>query len=294
MVSRDKLKSELHSFNENLDKHMKSIDFENMSEKLDSAGSSQSDNAKENVVLLSENLKDIRYEINMMRKNLSSDVSTMVSKEMETLKNQFFDELLSAQKQVHEHVKSIDLTPVKEVADEVEDIKKKQVELDKRLSELSDDFSKKLVSMNTHEEERQDNFIEEVKTSHSTLLKKIHGLDNSIVQIDKTLGNISREISNSKEETDQKITQVNKKLQNKVNVLAQETKNLSQQQQQLNHFKEAITQDRNEISEASSHNEEANSIQEESVEPIINNNEDVPTERILSIDEKLKKLEELR
>lgn len=282
MVSRDKLKSELHSFNENLDKHMKSIDFDNFSENVGS-GSYRGFEANENIILLAENLKEVRYELNMMRKNLSSDVSTMVAKEITSLKNEFFDELLSAQTQVYEYVKSIDLTPVKEMADEVEDIKKKQIELDKSISQLSNDFSKKLISMNGHEEDRLSKVIEQMKLSHSALLKKFHDLGSSLHTIDREVKGVSQEVSGQKDNLKLSLQDMDKKYHD----LSKQTSKLSQAQ--LQHFKKAATEDRVKV-EHSVPKQKEEEVQVVS-EPRY---DDRPAQRIISIDEKLQRLKELR
>lgn len=179
MVSKAKLKSELQTFNDDLDKHMKKVDFDELTSPSTDFNFSKSLESREHAILFSENLKEIRYEINMMRKNMTSDVGVMVAKEIDKLKSGFFNDLMTAQNQLFEHIRSIDLTPLKVLQEEVESIKNQHLSLDSSISDLKEEFHKQLISANTHQEKRTSAILEEFKLSQSALLKKMYSLESS-------------------------------------------------------------------------------------------------------------------
>ncbi len=311
MVSKTKLKSELQDFNDDLDKYMKKVDFDGLTTSTTNMEYSKSLESREHAILFSENLKEIRYEINMMRKNMTSDVGVMVAKEVDKLKSGFFNELMNSQNQVFDHIRSIDLSPLKELQEEMTSIKEHQRNLDASISDLKEELHKQMISTNTHQEKRTSAILDEFKHSQSALLKKIYSFDSAFKTLEKqisasgsyleqnspkALEHSSQEVTESSTTPKKSVSSTpSKEFEQKIEVLHK------QSEDQLHNFEEEMHKTKSYLEKTPHLSSQTGEISFEQQSHLPSRDEfsvdsynSKPAQRILSIDEKLKRLNELR
>lgn len=289
MVSKSKLKSELHSFNENLDKHLSSVDLERLDSSLQSTSPQNSHVTDDTGVLLVENLKDIRYELNSMRKNMSTDVATMVEKQIQSLKSDFFDQLLTYQNQVYEQLKSIDFSYLKQMGETIEEIKQQQKQQDKEISTIKEEVGKKLTGFNTLEDKRSEKFIDELHLSHQALLKKINTQEEKFSSIENQMNSLQELINSHKIELDSSLKEF-KNNTKQIEQLAQDDS-----QKQLKNFEDVVNSNKDKVevlSKNTNMNQNAQKFTQQKESSQVTNYGS--GEKILSIDEKLQRINELK
>jgi hypothetical protein len=157
-MDKKALIKEMKGFNENLEKHIKSVDLESVFDIKSKMGGNSSD---ELISVLTETLIDIRTEMNLLRKNLSVDVENMVKsfikneeklilKQVNDIYNKIFLELKSNFAGYIEDINSdlvklrgsIDMLNKEEIGSRFNDIENKFENIDRNLFTLSEINSK--------------------------------------------------------------------------------------------------------------------------------------------------------
>ncbi len=164
-TSNKKLIEELKKYNSELDGHVSSsgIDINLMTRTL--KNNSSADQNEEFIHLFSQNLLDLRTEVSLLRKNLSTDIEGMVMKVVSNQQNQFSEKMNNLFLQTTLDMKTFLNDTVIKFGDEITQIKKTYNEMVIQNSNISSEMLK-------------------LKDVVSGLQKEIHAQDITATQID--------------------------------------------------------------------------------------------------------------
>lgn len=238
MVSKKNLQSELENFNKDLDKHLVGAGVDLFDETIFSSASTQSPHiSTEELILLTQSLKDIRVEMNLMRKHLSSDTEMMLKSLMGAQQRQFNDEMRQFQEQTFKLLKIFDPSKLKEVVFEIErlsdehknifneisNLKKELNPINKKLDqidilndnlkvqkeEISSSFNeiKKIIKNENIDTSKKLDQFERVYTS--LIENKFKTLDRGITSSNRISNNKFSKLNSSFELIDKKIKSLN-------------------------------------------------------------------------------------
>jgi Sec-independent protein translocase protein TatA len=149
MAPKSSLKKEMSSMNKELEKYLKQAKIDSISEEL--LKESTSTHPSTELYLISEALKDIRLEMNLMRKHLVSDVGELIKSTLFDHHKQIKQELTQFYQQSFEIFKRFDPSVLKQVIEEVQHLSDQQntfkdflstytLDVDAKLQELSKKF----------------------------------------------------------------------------------------------------------------------------------------------------------
>jgi hypothetical protein len=147
MVSKQHLQEELNSFNKQLEKHLSGIGVDLLDDTSFNTSSLSSDNS-ETMLLLTQSLKDIRMEMNLMRKHMASDTEVMLKSLMNAQQRQFQDEMRAFQERTFKILKVFDPSILKEINSEIGRVSTEQSVIKSDISEIKSLVDKKISSQN--------------------------------------------------------------------------------------------------------------------------------------------------
>lgn len=179
MVSKTKLQEELSSFNKQLDKHLQGVGVDMLSDLSISSSSLPSDQY-EQLLLLTQSLKDIRMEMNLMRKHMASDTEVMLKSLMTTQQKQFRDEMREFQEKTFSILKVFDPSQLKEITSEINRVSSDQRELKEEMKKIQSSIDSLATSATQHDELDLKLLLEpyfmEVNSKHNELESHIEHL----------------------------------------------------------------------------------------------------------------------
>lgn len=153
MASKNNLYEELNSYNKQLDKHLQGVGIDLLGD-LSTISNSLPSDQFEQLLLLSQSLKDIRTEMNLMRKHLSSDTEIMIKSLLNAQQKQFQEEMREFQQKTVSLLKIFDPAQLKEISSEISRISLDQKNISQEITSIKshieslNSFSKKKSESN--------------------------------------------------------------------------------------------------------------------------------------------------
>ena len=142
MVSKQNLQEELNSFNKQLEKHLQGIGVDLLDDSSFNTSSLSGENS-ETLLLLTQSLKDIRMEMNLMRKHLSSDTEVMLKSLLGSQQRQFQEEMRSFQERTFKILKVFDPSVLKEISSEISRVSQEQTSIKSEILSLKNTIGSK-------------------------------------------------------------------------------------------------------------------------------------------------------
>ena len=191
MVSKDRVKKDLKKFNQELDKFVGEVDFSDLdysSLKVEDKDDFSESSKEQYMFLLSENIKDMRNELNYIKKNLSADVSASVTDAIGQMRKEFFYEMRGLLQQVYDYLSSFDKDSIEYLRGEVNSLSEKQSKVESKVVEFGSEFSKSLGDMSSQTNEQVNKITSNVDKGRDILSKRLEQIENKLANMEEHLG----------------------------------------------------------------------------------------------------------
>lgn len=204
MESRKDLIKELKSFNKALENHMPNLELDYIK---DLHVSKDSRDNEEYFALLANNLMELRTEMALTRKNLSTEVEGMVMRSVTEQQNKFFDQIKKFYGVIIMEIKDNLSSHLKELTDEMNSLKRKYNEISmqnenfsnllddalidlKDISSSSEDNSNSIKDMNAFTKSRFDDFYQKLEMLGNDINKRKFYFEDNLIKLNKRLSRI--------------------------------------------------------------------------------------------------------
>ena len=318
MVAKKKVIEELQKYNKELEKHLTGISISSVTD----FSKSNDEIGAEYLTLFASNLSDLRTEVALLRKNISSEVEGIAINLMKQEQKAFLTQLSTFQSRMLMDMKSSFGNYVEEISSQMVNIQKEFNKISKdhgqfmeSTASLNEFFKNGDVKILLEFEKKFDKMTENFNSTMKNVDSRIHKIEVGLSLLNETskekFDNYSKQISNTTQNTKQNnnfesdsISKVESDMAKISRELSENLLNLERQVSKISRDEELIKKSL--ISSPSSplnnhqDNSDRRTLEDMRVEVIGRQNfrEDVsqmPTsERIINIDSKLRKLELLR
>jgi len=293
MVLKKSVISDLKKANLELDKHLETLGMSEASEKILEAKEAGGD---ETLNLLGTSMIDLRCEISLLRKNLSSDIENLVSRQVVESQKAFFNEMSEFQNKIFFEVKNNFASYIDEITTEFNSLKSEVLSLknDNILTKNSLDFVK-----------------EELKTFNLAFIGNLEKTGKGIFQLSNKIDFMERrflEFGNNLDGRDKflesNLKRLNKKFQNfgneftNINSRIEVSKNLIDEKiSNLENIENSNRKNNLNLIPKINSITDVNLMENEIVEPNFDGVDvfsNINTNKILEIDKRLEKLNSFR
>lgn len=158
---------ELKRYNKDLETHLPNLDLDFVNDLKPSKNSSEND---EYFSLLANNLMELRTEIALTRKNLSTEIEGMLLRSINEEQNKFFDQIKKFYGVIILELKENFVTHLKKLNDDINDMKRKHVEISLQNENFSNQMNNLITDVKSMRNQIDDSASE--NTEAQVLAKK--------------------------------------------------------------------------------------------------------------------------
>lgn len=203
MKFKKELLDELKKFNHSLETHMPNLELDFLKD----LNTRPSEENEEYFALLANNLMELRTEIALTRKNLSTEIEGMLLRSISEQQNKFFEQIKKFYGVIIMELKDNFTTHLKGINEDLNGLKRKYTEISiqnenfssllndilidtKNISSDVDDSKTGIDEANQLAKRKFDSFLEELEKMRSDLNKKTNDLNGSFDKMSRKLSRV--------------------------------------------------------------------------------------------------------
>ena len=204
MDSKKDIIKELKEFNKALENHMPNLELDYIK---DINVSGKEKDTEEYFALLANNIMELRTEMALTRKNLSTEVEGMVMRSVSEQQNKFFDQIKKFYGVIIMEIKDNLSNHLKDITDEMNSLKRKYNEISlqnenfanllddalidlKEVTSHSEDNTNSIKDMTSFSKSRFDNFYGKLEQLGNDINKRKFYFEDNLIKLNKRLSRI--------------------------------------------------------------------------------------------------------